>query len=135
MAKMDAKMGTPTIKSDAKAYGDVTGIMSLVGDKAKGSIALSFTKPVIFELMHRILGAESEEIDDMSMDMAGELANMVAGVTKRLLSNQGYDFSLSLPSVVLGDNHVVTHKFDGKKFVLPYSTDSGTFSVEFCFEE
>jgi chemotaxis protein CheX len=135
MANLDARLGTPSIKKDAKAIGDITGVMSLIGDKAKGSIAITFTKPVASDIMRRMLGTEINEIDEIAMDLTGEIANMVAGVTIRLLEGKGYNFSISLPTVIAGKDQVVIHKFDGLKTVLPFSTDSGNFFVEFCFSD
>jgi chemotaxis protein CheX len=135
MTNLQATHAPPSVKSDVKARGDVTGIMSLAENGTKISIAITFTRHVVFDIMQRMLGTEMNEIDDMAMDMAGEFANMVAGVTKRHLEVLGLKLSMSLPTVVSGNDHVVAHKSKGTKIIIPFSVDSGKFSVEFCYEE
>lgn len=136
MANLVPEMDEPSIKKNAKAHGDVTGIMSLVGEKVKGSIAITFTKPVVLELLHRMLGLEITEMDDLAMDTTGEIANMVTGVTQRQLKDKfDLNLSISLPTVVVGDDHVVIHKFEGEKIILPFTTEAGKLYVEFCFQE
>lgn len=135
MAKLEPKPGKPTLKTDDKAKGDVTGIMSMVSKDVKGSLAISFTEPVALDIAKRMLNQEFTEINDMVADLTGEIANMVTGGAKALLEKDGYNFDMSLPTIVSGKDHTVTHKSDGPKIILPFTTDAGEFFIEVCFEE
>lgn len=135
MAQLEPKPGKPTLKKNNVAHGDVSGIMSMVGEKATGSLAITFTEPVILDIAKRMLRRELPGIDDSVTDLVGEITNMVVGGAKGRLEKDGYDFEMSLPTVVSGKDHVVDHKAKGPKIVLPFSTDTGTFFVEICFEE
>lgn len=133
MAGMQPLGGEPAVKKDAQAWGDVTGIISLVSSSIKVSIAVTMTKPVVIAILKRMAQIESNGADDVAISTAGEIANMVAGVAQRSLESvYGCCFSISLPTVVSGENHQVIHKFEGKTTVIPFYTDSGTFFVEFC---
>jgi chemotaxis protein CheX len=133
MANMEPQAGKPAIKTDKKAKGVVTGIIDMVGKQATGSIAISFIEPVALEITRRMLRMEAAGINDMVEDLVGEIANMMAGGAKARLQEQGYDFDLSLPSVVSGEGHLVEHSVDGTTILLPFSTDVGEFYVEICF--
>ena len=133
MANIQPTVGKPSIKSDKIAQGVVTGIIDLKGKQASGSVAISFSKPVALELAKNMLRMELEDVDDMVQDLVGEMANMVAGGAKAKLDDEGYDFELSLPSVIAGVGHSVDHGIDGPTIVLPFTTDKGGFSVEICF--
>lgn len=133
MAKLEPKPEKPSLKKDDIALGEVTGIMSMEGEQAKGSLAISFPKAVILEINKRMLQVEKTEIDEMVEDLTGELANMVIGGAKRILEEDGYDFALTLPKIVSGTNHIVKHSVDGPVILLPFSTEPGTFYVEICF--
>ena len=134
MAKVEPKQGKPALKKSNKSHGDVTGIMTMVSDKVKGSLAITFTKPVILDIAKRMLGEDFTEINEMVTDLTGELTNMVTGGAKAIFESQGYDFNMSLPTVISGEGHSVEHKSEGPTIILPFSLDSGEFFIEVCFE-
>jgi len=134
MANMQAKPGKPSLKSDNKPLGIVTGVIDMVGKQATGSIAVSFSKPVVLDIGKRMLRTDFEEVDDQIQDLVGEIANMMAGGAKANLEKDGFDFDLSLPSVKSGNDHLVEHSIKGPVIVLPFTTDKGSFFVEICFK-
>lgn len=135
MAKLESTPGKPSLKKDDMAPGVVTGIMVMEGERAKGSLAISFPKPVILEINKRMLHEDKTEIDDMVKDLTGELANMVIGGAKRRLEEIGYSFGLTLPTVVSGPDHRIEHTVNGPKILLPFTCEPGEYYVEICFEE
>lgn len=135
MAKLDAKPCKPAIKTSEVAQGDVTGLMGMTGDQAIGTLAITFTEPVILEITKRMLGEEVTRIDDTVCDMVGEITNMVTGGAKRILSEHGYRFDMAIPSVVSGKNHVIHHSSRAPIILVPFNTQVGNFFIEICFEE
>ena len=135
MANVKPNFGKPTIKTDEVALGEITGIMSMVSPKVRASLAISFSKSIIIDLVQRMLGEEITEVDDTARDMAGEMTNMVVGGVKNLYAEQGYDFDMSSPKLLLGKQHTIHHEFIGQTIVLPFSADAGEFYIEICFEE
>jgi chemotaxis protein CheX len=135
MAKLEARPGKPAIKTSEVAKGDVTGLMGMAGAQAKGTLAITFTEPVILEITKRMLGEEVTGIDDTVTDMVGEITNMVTGGAKKILSEHGYRFDMAIPSVVSGKDHVVHHKSRAPIIIIPFKTDAGNFFIEICFEE
>ena len=135
MANLQPSIGKLRLKQNEIALGEVTGIMSMVSPKVRASLAITFTRPAILDLVKRMLGEELSEVDDTARDMAGEMTNMVVGGAKNLYAAQGYDFDMSTPSILVGENHTVHHAYPGKTIVMPFNSDSGEFFVEICFEE
>ena len=134
MANIQPIPGKPSLKADNKSCGVVTGIIDLKGKQAIGSVAVSFSKSTALDLAKRMLRMDADEINDMIKDLVGEIANMVAGGAKAKLQKQGYDFDLTLPSIIAGEGHVVMHKVMGPTIILPFKTEAGEFFVEICFE-
>jgi chemotaxis protein CheX len=134
MANMQPKAGNPALKTDDRAHGVVTGIIDLKGEQATGSVAISFSKSVALDIAKRMLRMETEELNDMVKDLVGEIANMMAGGAKARLQDKGFDFDLTLPSVLAGEGHQVKHSVNGSTIILPFHTDSGDFFVEICFK-
>jgi chemotaxis protein CheX len=135
MAMMEATPGKPAVKGTQVARGDVTGLIGMASEKAKGTLAISFTEPVILEITKRMLGDELTGIDDTVTDMVGEITNIVTGGAKKVLSEKGYKFDMAIPSVVSGKGHVISHKSKAPIVILPFSTEAGDFFIEICFEE
>lgn len=134
MARMEAKPGKPYLKKERTSMGDVSGLIGLTGRQMKGSLAISFTEPVILQITENMLGEKVDSVNDLVTDMVGEITNMVTGGAKRTFSEMGYDFDLAIPGVVAGKNHIITHKTSGQTIILPFHTDTGDFFVEICFE-
>ncbi|AUM15020.1 chemotaxis protein CheX [Ketobacter alkanivorans] len=134
MAMLEPQAGQVAIKDEDIACGEITGIIGLVGDNFKASLAVSFSRPVILEITARMLGEEITDIDDTVIDLVGEITNMVTGGAKNLLDQKGYSIGLSTPMVVTGVNHKVTHKAKGPRIVVPFTLEAGEFFVEVCFE-
>ena len=135
MANVRPDVGKPSLKQDEIAMGEVTGIMSMVSQQVRASLAITFTKPVILDIVRRMLGEDIQEIDDTARDLTGEMANMVVGGAKNLFAAQGYDFDMSTPQILSGKDHTVHHQFSGKTILLPFTAESGQFFVEICFED
>ena len=134
MAMLEPVAGSVELKQHESAFGDVSGVIGLSGDNFKGSLAVTFTKPVILEIAARMLGENLTEIDQTVTDLVGEITNMVTGGAKNLLSQKGYEIGLATPVVISGEKHQVTHQANGQKIVIPFSLDVGDFFVEVCFE-
>jgi chemotaxis protein CheX len=135
MARMEIKAGKPTIKKNEVACGDVTGIIGMASDQAKGTLAVTFTEQVILEITKRMLGEEVSSIDETVCDMVGEITNMVTGGAKSELSEKGYRFDMAIPSVIAGKDHIIRHKSKAPIVIVPFSTSAGDFFIEICFEE
>ncbi len=134
MATLSINPGGASLKQDDLPPGDVTGIISMSSPQTRGTLAISFTKPVILEITKRMLGDELSEIDDTVIDLVGEITNMVTGSAKRMLGEKGYEFDMATPIVITGVDQKISHLAKGPVIIIPFETESGTFYVEVCFE-
>jgi chemotaxis protein CheX len=134
MAQLELTPGKPRLKKDDKAKGDISGIMGMMSEQAKGSFALTFDESLALAIMNNMLGEKPAKIDAEVIDMVGEITNMVTGGAKRILAEKGFDFDMSTPIVVSGKGHTVTHKSDGPKLLLPLTSKFGSASIEICFD-
>jgi len=132
MAQTDARAGKPTIKGSKTSQGDVTGLIGLAGEKAKGSIAVSFSASCILKVVSNMLMEEFTEITDEVTDAVGEITNMVSGGAKKTLSEKNIKFNMAIPSVIVGEGHSITHMTSGPVIALPFETDHGPFFIEIC---
>ena len=133
MAGITPIIGKPSIKNDENAPGVVTGLIDLVSKDTNGSLAISFSKPVALEIANKMLATDIEDVDETIEDLVGEMTNMMAGGAKAIYQEQGYNFDLTRPTVIAGENHQVKHNVEGTTILLPFNTESGEFFVEACF--
>jgi len=127
--------GSPYLKRGKDMIiGDITGIIGLTGEE-RGSIAVSFTKRCILQIVKGMLDKEKNCIDTEVGDAVGELINMIAGDGRRILSSKGYKFAASIPTVVVGQNHSIEHKTKAPVIVIPFRIEDDPFFVEACFEK
>lgn len=135
MAQTDLTPGKPKVKKTEVAIGDVSGLIGMVGPQTKGSLSITFDGELALTVMERMLGERPDKINAEVTDMVGEITNMVAGGAKNLLGDKGYEFDMATPVVVSGKEHTITHKCDGPKLIMPFTSDFGAAHIEVCFDK
>lgn len=137
MARIEPKPGTPKKKDrNAPVQGkNVTGLISMVGNKASASIALTFTENAILHIAKNMLPTAPSQIDGVVIDLAGELANMVLGSAKTELDNKGFTLQLSLPTIIMGTDYLIAHKTKAPIITLPFTMPEGDFFLEVSYED
>ena len=132
MAGLAATPGKPYVKKSHLAVGDVSAIVGVTGDKV-GTIAVSFTKSCAIALVKGMLGDDIHDLMQDVQDAVGEVANMVSGQARAALSENGIALQGSTPTVILGDGHIIRHISSNPVVAIPFATEYGEFTVEFCF--
>ncbi len=133
MAATIPKPGKPYLKDGALATGDVTGLVGMTGAKT-GSISISFDKACAIAIVKNMLGDDIQDIMQDVKDTVGEITNMVSGQARAGLSEMGISLQGSTPTVIMGDNHSVGHATNAPIMAIPFTTDAGKFTIEFCFQ-
>lgn len=125
--------GKPYIKNTDKAQGDVSAIVGITGCKS-GAIALSFSQSCAIALVKGMLGDAIEDIIPDTRDAVGEITNMISGQARATLSEMGLPLQGSTPSIIFGANHSLSFPGQVTTVAIPFETDYGTFTLEFCFQ-
>ncbi|AAN56890.1 chemotaxis protein CheX [Shewanella oneidensis MR-1] len=134
MASLELTPGKPQIKTDNLAKGDVSGLIGMVGPQTKGSLSITFEQKLVLQIMQNMLGENPGKINEEVTDLVGEITNMVTGGAKNLLGQKGYEFEMATPMVVSGQGHTISHKANGTKIIMPFTSSYGTAFIEVCFE-
>lgn len=133
MARLEPKPGKPYVKKGAAASGDVSAVVGLTGDK-NGSVSISFSKKCAIAVVKNMLGDDIADIIQDAKDAVGEITNMISGQARAGLSQIGLNLSASTPTVIFGDNHSISHVTSGPVVAIPFTSEHGDFTLEFCFE-
>lgn len=134
MSSITARVGRPYLKKDQVAKGDVSGIIGLAGD-VKGSISVSFKEKCILSIVSNMFGETMTVLNDEVKDAAGEISNMISGQARQKLELIGRNLQASIPIVIMGKDHTISHITKDKIVAIPFMTDSGDFTIEVSFEE
>jgi chemotaxis protein CheX len=120
MANTVVMHGKPYIENKFEMKGDVAAIVGLVAPPLKGSFIISFSKSGILQIYNNMLSENRDEITSDVKDAIGEIANMVYGSSKTLLNQDGYNFQMALPTVVLGE-YFPAEDHQGVTLVVPFT--------------
>ena len=134
MANIVPHAGTPYVKETMFAKGDVSAIVGITGH-ARGSISVSFTKPCAIALVKGMLGDDIQDIIQDTRDAVGEITNMISGQARASLAEAGMVFQGATPTVIMGDGHTIGHVSRGPVIAIPFTTEHGEFTIEFCMDE
>jgi chemotaxis protein CheX len=138
MLGISLSLGKPTLKEAKTTSGDVTGIMSMVGDR-KGTIAISFRKKGALFVFNSLMSDDASGISAEVVDAIGELTNIISGQARKEFENTGVNLKASIPMVVVGKD-VETNFITNLPIVsLPFnfSVNNGAEEVmflDFSFE-
>ena len=129
MVMMDITIAGEPLTELGRLTKSITGMIGLAGTH-KGVLAVHFPKKVALEVTSSFLGMDVEEINEDVQDAVGEIANMLGGNLKTILSDRGKDIQLSLPSTISGDEYNFSPQADVDQIILPFQAPGGIFYVE-----
>jgi len=135
MAQMELIPEKPRLKKNEIALGDVSGLIGMVSEQAKGSLSITFEGGLALATMKNMVGEAPDEINEEIIDLVGEITNMVTGGAKRMLSEKGIEFDMATPIVVSGADHSIHHKAKGPIVIIPLKNELGRAYIEFSFDE
>jgi chemotaxis protein CheX len=126
--KVDVKKAEPKIEGS-----NIVGLIGLSG-QVRGTVALIFPKDTAVAITGRFVGMEVTAEDETTTDAVSELVNIVAGAAKAKLSGDGNPISLSLPSVIAGDNSSVLSPSWSTWIDISFNCELGPFNLRLSME-
>jgi len=129
MVMMEISVAGEPLTTLGPLKNSITGMVGLAGVH-KGVLAVHFPKQVALDVTGSFLGMDVDEINADVQDAIGEIANMLGGNLKTILSDRGRDIQLSLPSTIFGEQYAFTSQAEVDQVILPFQAPSGVFFVE-----
>ncbi len=132
MLQLPVDVKAPKLKEAGAPCHDVSGIIGMSGD-VEGTVVLSFPTSVAERAVGVFTGMDVSCGDEDFADAIGELVNMVSGGAKAQF--QGKRVSITTPSVVIGQEHIVFGRKDQVCVIIPCECDLGCFDVEVSMKQ
>lgn len=108
-----AEVGAPFLKGKDTVILDYTGAIGISGDR-KGGVYFTAGRRALEDLVQAVVGVEADE--DALKDMAGEIANTIAGNARESF---GSNFMISIPMVVVGMPNTIEMPTRVPTYVIP----------------
>jgi len=112
----------------------ISGVIGLAGTH-KGVLAIHLPHHVAIAITGSFLGMDVEEMNSDVEDAVGELANMLGGNVKSILSEKGRDIDLSLPTTISGSHYDYQPNKDAERLFIQFQCDTGPFTIELQLEK
>jgi chemotaxis protein CheX len=106
----------------------VTGMVGLAGTYT-GILSIHCPKSLAMRITSNMLGMEVDEVGEDVNDALGEIANMLGGYVKQILSKGGLDINLSIPTVIAGEDYTVNSMSDSDCVIIPFLNENERFLV------
>jgi chemotaxis protein CheX len=106
----------------------ITGMVGFAGIYC-GVISIHCPVSLALKVTSNMLGVECEEVNEDLNDAIGEIANMLGGNVKQILSKGGLDVKLSIPTVISGEDYTINTLSDSDCVVIPFTVDDEKFIV------
>lgn len=128
MVMMDPADDLPLREPINRFKCSITGMVGFAGTYS-GVISIHCPVGLAMKITSSMLGMDCEEVNDDLNDAIGEIANMLGGGVKLVLSKGGLDIKLSIPTVISGEDYTVNSLSDNDCVVIPFSLDGDKFLV------
>lgn len=106
----------------------ITGMVGFAGTYS-GVISIHCPVALALKITSNMLGVDCDEVNDDLNDAIGEIANMLGGNVKQVLSKGGLDVKLSIPTVISGEDYTVNSLSDNDCVVVPFAVEEYTMLV------
>jgi chemotaxis protein CheX len=106
----------------------MTGMVGFAGIYS-GVISVHCPVDLALKITSNMLGIECDEVNEDLNDAIGEIANMLGGGVKQVLSKGGQDVKLSIPTVISGEDYTVNSLSDIDCVVIPFKIGGDKFLV------
>lgn len=123
------------LRENEIAFGEVSAVAGLAGEKSKGAFIVSFSREALFTIVGALFGERPTELTEEVVDAAGEMANMICGAFRRKFQEKGISLKASTPSLVTGKGHQIRLLCHSPHLVLKFELDGHPVVVEFCLDK
>ena len=119
MTSLSVTAEKPFADSLLQIQTEIAGVVGITSDENRGSLILSFSKAAILQIHNQMLGEAETELSQSVADVVGEISNMIYGTSKSKLNKIGYNFQMSIPTIVRGSFEFI-HKSKSLTIMMPF---------------
>lgn len=128
MVMMDLEESYPIQESVTHFHCSISGMVGLAGSYT-GILSVHCPQSFALTITSNMLGMDVEEMGEDVNDALGEIANMLGGYVKMVLSKGGMDINLSIPTIISGEEYSINSMAESDCVVVPFTHGDNKFLV------
>ncbi len=128
MVMMDLEESYPLEDSVTHFHCSISGMVGLAGSYT-GILAVHCPQSFAMKITSNMLGMDVDEMGEDVNDALGEIANMLGGYVKMVLSKGGMDINLSIPTIISGEEYSINSMAESDCVVVPFTFEDQKFLV------
>ncbi|MFP4562172.1 MAG: chemotaxis protein CheX [Spirochaetia bacterium] len=130
---VDPKRGELYLKSSSQSILGVAAIVGLAGD-VEGRVLLDMTNDTAVSIASAMNMEELESLDDLGKATINELANMITAQAVTKLHDLGFEFDLTPPAIITGENMEVSDP-GVEALIVPVEVPQGKIEINVAVRE
>lgn len=128
MIMMELEDSFPLQESVNTFQCSISGMVGMAGTYT-GILAIHCPQKFALKITSNMLGMDVDEVGEDVNDALGEIANMLGGYVKMVLSKGGMDINLSIPTVISGEEYTINAMSESDCVVVPFTHEQERFLV------
>lgn len=130
---VDPKRGELYLKSSSQSIMGVAAIVGLAGD-VEGRVLLDMTMDTAIAIASAMNMEELKTLDDLGKATINELANMITAQSVTKLHELGFEFDLTPPAIITGENMEVSDT-GVEALIVPVEMPQGKIEINVAVRE
>ena len=132
-AKVNISKGTLTLQKSALTTDEVTVLINLIG-QVQGVVLFGLSQNMGMGLVSKMMEQTFNNFDDLAKSGVAEVGNVISGRATVLLSEAGYQSTISPPTMITGKG-VQISTLDFPRIVVPLSCELGEMVIHLALRE
>lgn len=121
------------LKKTSQPVMGVAALVGLAGD-VEGRVLIDMNQQTALKIASTMNGEELTAMDDLVRATIAELANMITAQAVTKLSELGFTFDLTPPSIITGENMQVSNS-DVEALIVPLEMPQGLVEINVAIRE
>ncbi len=136
---LTSEMGSEVTRGDLRldngpySTDDVTVVIALVG-AVEGTVFYSMASDTAQQIASSMLGEPLETFNNLAQSGIAELGNVITGRASMKLSENGYEATISPPSLIIGKGATIS-TLDYPRLVVPLKTPFGMVTIHLALRQ
>lgn len=125
--------GELRLEKESYVTDEVTVILSVIG-RVEGTVFYSMTEKTAVGLASQMLNEPCEKFTGLAQSGIAELGNVITGRASVKLSTNGYESTISTPTMLLGKGATIS-TLDLARLIVPLNSQCGAFVIHLALRE
>lgn len=129
----ELKRGELYLKASPQPILGVTAIVGLAGD-VEGRVLFDMSTATALKVASAMNGEEMGELDELAKATITELANLITAQAVTKLYDLGFNFDLTPPTIITGDNMEISN-VQVEALIVPIDMEYGKIEINVALRE